>query len=375
MKEYSFNSQEFLGTKENPPHIYGHSSEGLLYSPFSLVIRELDRLIIADFKGDPTYNILEIQTVHDANGEGVVVLLYHKNGKVDVYYSNISNLYSDMYHWGSNWEIIGETEIECSVKISKKGLDAYMKMTDTFNRVVEFRLKENYQTTKLQNLLAPLIYGHEDPEFFPFLYIKKVTPANYEGTEIRINIDGKELEPLLLPIKIDGERKYHARYSDDPFIGLWNKNFWGTLKPIETDLIKNNTSVFNGITYTFIENTGHYEISYIACESDNHKLFFQFSPPIPDLYCLKEDSRIQGKFAGGVDENNGVMGGEYTVQRNMDKISITIHPTEGWQPVPGKLWLTAYNWLADIEIKNDEVTMESRWIIKKGFFRDFFKKN
>jgi hypothetical protein len=78
---------------------------------------------------------------------------------------------------------------------------------------------------------------------------------------------------------------------------------------------------------------------------------------------LRESARIQGRFAAGIDGKSGILGGEYELERNANKIRITIDPTTGWQPpVPGPLWFKTYRWIGDMEIHKDGVFMESNWI-------------
>jgi len=375
MKEYSFNKERFLGTKKNSSRIYDGLSKGLVYSPMNLIVKDVDRLMVVNFKGDPKYNGIELQIAKKNFGEGAVVLLYQLDGKVDVYYSGISNLFREMYLLSSSWEIVGEAEIDYSFKISEKGIKAYLKMSDRFSQVVEFGIEENSAKKDLENILAPLGAELDEPAFFPITYLKRFCPVNFEGTEIKIGIGGKEREPVVIPVKIDGQRKYLSRYSGDPLIGLWNRNFQGKVKGIRVELIEKTQCIFDGIQYTFVDNNGHHEILRIACESDNHKIYFEFTPPIPDLICLKEGSSIQGRFAGGVDENNGVIGGEYRVQRKLASISVKVEPTKGWQPpVPAPLWIKTYRWLAEMEIKDDEVIMESYWMRKKPMLHDLVQK-
>jgi hypothetical protein len=127
--------------------------------------------------------------------------------------------------------------------------------------------------------------------------------------------------------------------------------------------------------HTFIENAGHYELSHLSCKSDKHKVFFQFAPPVPDMLCLREGAKIRGKFAAGIDEKNGILGGEYKLERNVNKIRITIDPTTGWHPpVPGPVWFKTYRWIADMEVKKDEVSMESNWIRRKLIVADLLGK-
>ena len=374
MKAYSFfDSREFLGQKENSPHLYAHASKGLVYIPFSLDLDQWRRLLLVDFAGDSKYHAIELLVLHNEFSQGAVVVLYNKDGNVDGYYSrNLSNFMGtslEKLHWAENYNLIGEADIDYLFEISEKGVDTYLKMTDQYGAVIEVRVKENHPKKEFQDLLAALDFlKNNNPEFFPFMYLHKFSFVTYQGTEFRIMINGEERTPLMLPIKRMGEDLYHSRYSDDPCLGYLNRNFRGILKHVE---IEDNKCKVNNTTHTFIENAGHYELSQMSCASDKHKVYFQFSPPVPDLVCLREDARIQGRFAVGIDGRSGVLGWEYNVERNVDKIRIAADPIIGFHPPgPGPVWFKTYGWIADIKISKDEVSMESNWIRRKLIVAD-----
>ena len=169
-------------------------------------------------------------------------------------------------------------------------------MTDKYNSVIELKIKENHPKKQFQNILASLNLKKNNPEFFPFMYLHKFSPVTHKGTEIKIMINGEERKPLVIPIKIEGEDRYHSRYSDDPCLAYWNRNFHGILKHLE---IKDCKSVLNNTTHTFVENAGHYELLEMFCESDKHRVYFQFSPPVPDLPCLREAQGFKADLPPG----------------------------------------------------------------------------
>jgi hypothetical protein len=368
MKEYSFDSREFLGEKENSPGIYADPSRGLVYSPFSLKVREWEKVLLLDVEGDDKYHVIELQSLNDQNGKGAAVILYRKDKIVDTYYSRNLKIPEDTFNFGSNWQIRGESDIEYTFEAKNSGVDAHFKMKDIFNQVIELRVKENSELIEFQNILAPFVFM-EESQVFPLMYLKKFAPVQYEGTEIAIRVNGKGLKARVIPIKIHGKRRYFTRYSHDPLFAMWNRNFCGTLTAIDVKHIENNKCVFNGCEYDFVQNNGHYEISQMTGRSPHHKAFFKFSSAIPDILCLKDKSRIKGRFAAGVDDNSGVLGGEYTLQKDADKIKITVDLTTGWQPpIPGPLWFKSYKWIAEMGINKDEVAMESNWIKRKRIF-------
>ena len=364
MKGYFFDAKEFLGEKANSPDLYAHASKGRVYTPFNLDLYQWRRLLLADFAGDSKYHTIELQDLNNEFGKGAVVILYHRDGNVEVYCSKNLNNFAiksrEKYYWGLNWNIIGEKDIDYLFDISDKGIDACLRMTDRYNSVIQLRIKENEPQKRFQNILAPLGIKTDNAAFFPFMYLHRFSPVTCKGTDIQIAINGEEREPLVIPVEIEGQQRYHSRYSDDPCLAYWNRSFRGSLKHVE---MENCRCTANHTTHTFIEKAGHCELSHISCENDKHKVYFHFSPPVPDLVCLRESARIQGRFAAGIDGKSGILGGEYELERNANKIRITIDPTTGWQPpVPGPLWFKTYRWIGDMEIHKDGVFMESNWI-------------
>lgn len=62
----------------------------------------------------------------------------------------------------------------------------------------------------------------------------------------------------------------------------------------------------------------------------NGEMKLTFSPPIPDIISLKDNTEILGHFSLSVDEVNGIMGGIYLVKKNNDSIKLQINPQKGW---------------------------------------------
>ena len=94
----------------------------------------------------------------------------------------------------------------------------------------------------------------------------------------------------------------------------------------------------------------------------NHLISFEFSPAIPNLIALQSEKKIKGKFSCSLDERQGIFAGVYYINRIDKIITFNIHPTKGWQPFSGKLWLKTYKWTANIEILgNFEYKIHSKW--------------
>jgi len=368
VREFSLDTERFLGTKENPATLYARPSEGLIYSPFDLKVYEMERLIVVNFEGDPTYRIAELQYLDNELGKGAVVLLYHNDGRVSVYCQGKMDLSADVYHWGPNWETVGETDIDSKLEITEEGVSSHLRMTDRYGKSIEFSVQENTSNIRWQNVLSPLGRLALPEFFFFFFYSARFSPVDFEAAQIKIVIDGQERKPAVIPIKISGKKRYLTRYIGDPFMALVNRNFSGTLTPMEREEIVENSGRLKDNEYTFVENSGHLEISQVCGRTANHRIYFLFSPPIPDLVCLRNGARTKGRFTCGADENRAPMGGNYSIKRSRDRIRMVLKPTKGWQPHPGRLWLKAFRWYADMSIGDGDVSMESHWKVSKGCF-------
>ena len=364
-EEYSVDQEEYLGNLNNRPDIYESSAKGFFYSPFNASIFTMDRLMLVSFKDDPEYREIELQIFDDdVTGKGALVIMYRNDTKVDIYYEPGLNIKDEMYQLGSKRSIFPDTEMQYRLNITAAGFDAFLKMKDKSGKQIEFFIKDEQQDNKPTAILAPIGISFEKPGFFPLFYLKEFDFVPLFGSEIYVRIDGIKRKIEKIPVPVNGSFVYLARYSATPIIGKWNKNYEGELEPLQPN--QSNEFKVNDTIYSLIQNNGHYEISKIIGSDAEHEISFAFSPPVPDLICLKDGTEITGRFSAGADRTTGIIAGEYRINRNKNQINMTIHPIEGWQPMSGKLWVKTYYWSADIEISdNNEITMKSEWTRKE----------
>lgn len=94
-----------------------------------------------------------------------------------------------------------------------------------------------------------------------------------------------------------------------------------------------------------------------------HEVSFDFSPPIPDLVCLRDGTDLEGRFCAGADGVPGIVAGIYNVGRHGNAIDLEIRPREGWQPAPGQSWVKTWIWKGTIMVASDNmVSIESAQI-------------
>lgn len=361
IKESSVDQEKFLGSKINSLNIYEKGSNGSFFCPISLSIQPMDKLIAIAFKGNSDYNQIELQFFNDKlNGKGVVAMLTKKlDGDIDIYYSKGLHFNNEMYSFDILHKPI-ETSIDYSFKIASKGVCCDLKMTDKKGDLIQLSVIQSAQILNWTNFLAPVAPKSSNPNFFPFYYMRNTVFCKSSDTKIDLLINKNKQTPKRVPLLINKRIVYLSRYVELPIISMWHANQIDSLRPINADTAKPSK-------FGLINNSGHIEIKSIACFKDNgHNMILHFSPSIPDLRCLKSDIAIDGKFTISCDSINGIIGGEYKILKSNNKITVTCHPTKGFQPNPGRTWVKTLTWQAECRYNEHDNTMgiNSKWIKK-----------
>jgi len=356
-KDTVVNPGKYLGRKKNPIEIYAAPSNGLFYSPFNIEVVTMENLMLVDIDDDPEYKSIELQSFDDSRGKGARVLLYPHEGLADVYHT--SKVFEAMQF--ENARYVTDPEIEYYFDVTGSGLDASLKMKDRNGKPIEFLVKETMRKKWSGGFLAPI--GGSDAvkfSYFPFFHMKNMNFVLRKGSVINISIDGIRRKPKILPIPVDMELVYLSRYSAEPIIANWNKRHNGPLLPFQgsEDFVAEEKKT----SYKLVNNSGHYEISNMTGCNENHTVFFDFSPAIPDLVNLKDNVDLDGRFCAGAESIQGIIAGIYKIRRRGNAIELDIMPQKGWQPVPGKLWIKTWKWESTVTVSSDNtVSMESSW--------------
>ena len=360
-KDSVVNHRKYLGNLSHPAEIYAGPSSGLFYSPFNIEVARMDKLMLLDIEDDPEYTAIELQTFDDTRGQAGRVLLYHHAGPADSYYSNQAFAVSDSSHATS----FLAPDMAYHFDVTASGLDASLRMRDHTGAGIEFRVKETSHKKWSRGFLAP-VGASEAVTFdhFPFYHLKGMNFVRRSGTEISIKIGGEERKPKKLPIPADWEFVYLSRYTAAPIIGCWNAPHDGELLPLKPE--PSMTDQTGQTRYELVKNAGHDEIRKMVGWNDKHNVIFEFSPPIPDLPGLKDRIELRGRFSAGADGTLGIVAGAYSITRRGNILDLEIRPQEGWQPMPGRLWVTAWLWKGTITIGADHtLSMTSAWLRRK----------
>ncbi len=354
-KEFSVNQEEYLGNLKNPGDIYKTVESDKHYMPFDINIKPMERLMLVDFDGDTEYKTIELQLYDDSRGKGATVILYGKNGKNDVYYTD--SLFADGVLFKE--DLYENKDMKYALNVSDRGLNSFLKMHDKSGRKIDVKIIEKKSENKLTSMLAPVGGGIKTFPFFPFFYMRGFNIVQRPGTEIKVIIDDIEYKVKKIPGLANGKFVYMARYATKPVIGQINTEYEGLLTVINLD--EKDDYKIDNMNYHFVENNGHRELKKITYSSHNRFVGITFSPPVPDIINLKNNVEIKGRFSMESDSITGIVAGEYQINSNNKKI--ILQPVEAYSPILGTVWVKAYEWNAEITVHSDEtVNMKSKWI-------------
>jgi len=376
MNLFSKNTGTNMNFTPHQNNIYASNPSGKFFSPFNLIIDDMERLILVNFEKDPDehYNILEFQQACDKNEKrSFLVIAYRNDGAADVYHQ------AD-YPFASQASILNDVKFFVSplenakFEIKPDSLEVYFSFQDKMGREIKVKVNELRREKKQPfSLLAPVGVISRNPTSLPVYSLNEMSFTNQKHTQIDIEINNRKHKPDAFPLPLDFSKNYFTRYSADTFNVDWNRNYDGPLNPL---FPINNKAEAQGTTYELINNNGHYEIKCMSTKNKEHNLDINFSPPIPDIACLKEDFSSDGNFTITTDKTPGTLSGVYFLKRLGDEISIKIHPKYGWQPNERRLilkflflfikvfkqWPKSYVWNAKIKLDSSNLPMmKSSW--------------
>ncbi len=120
------------------------------------------------------------------------------------------------------------------------------------------------------------------------------------GSGIQIQLDGRSHQGDAIPLVLDGTRMHFVRYSTRPLIATWNPApgahavvlaHGDALAPQETAEVE-----ARGVRYTLDANGPFYEIRCMSRPGDGQEVTVEFSPPVPHLLALADDTDAVGAF-------------------------------------------------------------------------------
>jgi hypothetical protein len=365
---------------QHPSTIYRPAAAGDFYVPFNLHLDQMKRLLLINIQRDPdtVYLGFEPQVFDDpVNGHGLIVIAWRLDGKVDVYHQPTVTLKPVNYEFVGKGlaDLIERPLTDAHYEVQPRGVDVQLAFEDKLGRSIAVRVHEtNEHPRQPFSLLAPFPSGSEKPSSLPLVLLYDFYFVRQKNTQVEIVIQGKHHKADTLPVSIDGTRMYFMRYSTDPFIIHWNKDFAGllpALHPSGVGPIEDDDAI-----YELVQNDGHFEISSLRPRDQSHAVQFTFSPAFPDVVHLRESAQVSGTFHIDLEKSMGHIAGVYQVQRCGDQVKIEVHPVGGWQPGVRKWsvrfmffvvklfkqWPKTYRWTATLDLSQpDAPQLHARW--------------
>jgi hypothetical protein len=368
IKDTVVDEANFLGNKTNNTNIYSKESNGTLINPFNINtnnwgLGDIKRLMLVEFEDLQGYRSIELQVVENNGKQGGLVIMYYANkDQADVYHTPNLSLNKEMYaNILNNTEIIA-TDIQYHFKEKEGLLQASLNFKDKFGNDINMLVNEKLGEMQPCGLLAPIGGEANSPEFMTIVFMKHFKFLSQNEKEIHVSINGDKAELIKLPIRVNGIKGFQTKYSMEPITVSWNMKTIGILNKLRVN--ENNLYKQEDIEIECLNNKGHLEIERFTGIQQGNLVMFRFSPAIPDLISLRNNIVVKGKFSMSVDSTTGIIAGEYIVTKTKDVVSLTIKPTKGYSPVPGKAWMKKMVWTAKIRETDNQFTIKSQWTKK-----------
>lgn len=327
--------------------------------PFHFAFEPMRRLAVISFKGNEELDGFEPQFFDDpVNGKGLRLLRYRRDGKVDVYYE-AGIIYDENFNIGAGINDCKMTRFEQNLfEITEQGLQLHLVFTDAQGRKNELKVTEKSIRKYPVPLLAPISGGIERPQKLFFVYMNDINFAPCKTTQINCSLDGRILEPVILPILIKGHRNYMVRYCSQLNIVALNRNGTG---PLCFDGMPGKTAIQDK-TEICCNKLGKVDQIQIGKGMHNAKLYFPDG--FPNLMDLPENQCTKGSFEIYISSVK-ITWGKYRLMRIADKVHVNLGNFREWQPRKYPLaykllftfvkvfkkWPTYYSWKGIVDLE------------------------
>ena len=348
--------------------------------PFRIDVDPMQGLLLLNLDKDPddVYAAFEPQVFDDdVHGRGVIVVAWRRDGRVDVYHPSAVRLDPATYSIaGDGLHAMVERSFErARFDLSERGVDADVCFDDAAGRRVELRVVErSTRPAPRFGLLAPMGDAARAPEAMPLLFLRAFAFVRRAGSEVRVAVDGREHAIAGLPVPIDGQRMLFARYAISPLIATLNPNHDGALAPVS--LGDAGAARDDALELDVREHEGRAALVALTRRHGGQAITLRFDGPYPDVRTLREREEIAGRFSVAADPRAGDVSGSYSLRRDGDVVSTSLHPDRGWRPNERRWslrlvyrlapvfrrWPRTYRWDAEIDLTPGSApAMRSRW--------------
>lgn len=357
----------------------------LLVSPFHIGVDPMEALLLVNFEGDPDriYVSFEPQRFDDArHGTGLIVLGWRVDGRVDVFHE--PGLRMDPATFGiagGGLHVMAERDLgPARMVLGPAGVDAAFTFEDLEGRRVHLVVRETDPAPRTHfGLLAPMGSATLDPPALPLVFVDEFSFVRRRGSEVRVEIDGRNHRTDPIPLLVDGARVHFIRYSTAPFIARLNPDEEVALRVLGVadaeplvddagDTLRILEDV-DGVQYTLVEVGGRPAIRSFERRDGEQAVVVELHPAFPDLLALADGEGRTGAFRVRAQPAVGTVTGTWRVARAGDRLRIEMIPDGGWTPGPGprlvrllfrmvpifRNWPATYRWSAEVALGDAEV--------------------
>lgn len=335
--------------------------------PFRVGIDSIEKLLVANFRGDPEFDAIEPQVFDDAvNGKGMRVLCYRKDGKVDVYWQPGVRVDRKTFSIGAGIGDFAETTIEpAHFEITGRGVDLRVAFVDARGRKVELGIHEDAPGKRGFPLLAPIGASIAHPLQFFLVYMSDIDFVRRSGSVVEGRIGDRILRPASLPIPLRGHRVLLIRYATRPVVGVLNPPMD---RPLVVELPVSGSVEVDGM---LIAAGANGSIARISAGQEPRQVEVDFLPGFPNLLDFGGSSSGQWliRIAG-----IPITGGTFDVSRQGGSVAVKMDVIEHWKPARLPLsveiltrvlsmfrtWPSTYRWRGVVEL-GAAPTMSGRW--------------
>jgi hypothetical protein len=341
--------------------------------PVALELSPLRGLLIIDLADDPTYRTLEPQVLEGADGDGLALLAYRHDGRVELYAEEHLQVDPSGYD-GLEQGLAGiqRTAFEpARFELTDDGLQLDIAFAAPNGPRIELHIHEHLEGHRDHfPLLAPVGGAFVAPTFFPFLWLPTMSFVPVRGTEVTLLVDAQPRTISRLPLPIGGRRCLMARYDLDPMMCQLNPT--GVTHPLRTPAAETGSAPHDGRAGD--DSAGRPGLAGLQVRRGAHSCAVRLDPPLPDPRLVPPPARLQGSvqlLADGATQ----LEGRYELERTNGQVTLVIDrigPWRTWQrrPLLGVLfrlpifrrWPTTYRWEATLELTaSPGSAWRSRW--------------
>jgi hypothetical protein len=303
----------------------------------------MEKLVVADVKGDPEFVGFEPQVFDDAvNGKGMRILRYRRSGAVDVYWQPGVRVDRSTFVVGAGIGDFAEAAIEpARLEITGRGVDVHVAFTDAQGRRMELRILEDAPGKRGFPLLAPVGADIRKPLQLFLVYMPDIDLARRAGTLVEGRIGDRPLRPASLPLLLGGHRVLFIRYVARPMIATLNPPM---SRPLVARLQAPGSVTVDGV---LIVADGDGRVTSVSPAEAPGAVEMEFHPGFPHLPGLARGGSAAGRWSIRI-TGVPITGGSYSASREGDRVAVELDVTEHWKPSGLPLSMTLFTRVASV---------------------------